>query len=121
MVPVCNRSDQRLCDFRFMPSVTALLRPLLYKIPMVAKNGVSLYFFQTCQFQISNFDQVPQIMRMARIYALLVWEFVTMGFPCDAGLECALNRVTGKLIRAVWKAGTQKGPCLCKPDACKNL
>ncbi len=121
MFPVRNRSDQRLGNFRVMSSVTALLRPLQYKIPMGAKDGISIYLFQARQFQISNFDQVPQIMRMARIYFFLVWEFVTLCSPCDAGLQCAFNRITGKVIRAVRKAGSQKGPCLRKPDAGKNL
>ena len=102
MVPVRDRSEQRLCNFRVMSSVTALLRPLLHKVPIVAKYRISLYLFQTRQFQISNFDQVPQIKHMARIYVLLVWELVTLGSPSDAGLQRAFYRIPGKVISAVW-------------------
>ena len=58
---------------------------------------------------------------MAGIYAFLVWEFVTLGSFRNTGLQCALDRITGKVIRAVWTIGIQKRLCLLKSDTRKNL
>ena len=79
MTPVGNGLNQRSCDSCIMSSVPALFRPLLYKVPMVAKNGILLDFLQTRQFQISNFDQISQIMSVACIDGFLVRKFVTLG------------------------------------------
>jgi len=107
MFPVTNRFDERLCHFCIVPPVTTVFRPLLHKILVVAKKRIPLCLFQTFLLQISNFDQVPQIVRMTRVHGPLVRKFVTLGSPCDARLQAAFSCIAGKVIGAVRMAGTQ--------------
>lgn len=86
MFPVTNRFDKRSRQFRIVPPVTAMFRPLLHKIPVVAKKRIPLCLFQTFLLQTSNFDQVSQIVSMTRVHCPLVWKFVTLGSPGDARL-----------------------------------
>src|SRR5271165_4200666 len=107
MFPVTNRFDERLGYCCIVLPVTTVLRPLLHEIPVVAKKRIPLCLFQTFPLQISNSDQVPQIVRMTRVHGPLVWKFVTPGSPCDARLQAAFNCIAGKVIRAVRMAGAQ--------------
>lgn len=74
---------------------------------MIAKNRIFVRLFQTCWLQFSGFDEVLQIVRIARIHTSLVWEVVTLRCPRDARLQSAFDCVTSKIIRAVEKARVQ--------------
>jgi hypothetical protein len=100
MMPITKCSHQCSSGFRAVLFVTALLRPYLGDLPIVAKAGVLEGSFKIC-IKARNPDQVPQIMRITSVGPPLVWKFVPLTSFRNASFERALHGVASQVISAV--------------------
>jgi hypothetical protein len=121
MPPVADGCNQFLRAFEVNSSIPADLGPTLYKIPMLEKDGISSSFFRMRQLQLSNSNQVPQIVRVTRIDALFLGEVVPLRFSCDARFQGALDCVARKVIRAVRVTCGQQCSCFRQPGSREEL
>ena len=121
MSPLADCRQECLRGFRTNPSVPALFGPRLNSIPTPSEVQVLANPFETGLIKARNLDQFPQLVRIARLHPLLVWEFKALSSLCDAGLERALHCIASQVVCAVKQAQPKQSGRFLQPDSRKLL